>query len=237
MTDVDALAMSPGLRVVLDMERGLDLEDLRQRVGDYATATGYDASLSTLRERTGGVVDLANNDHRTAVLAWLRQWGCRHLSLASDATSNDALRHWSQTWAPRLPGPTVMLSELSADEVAAAAVAFGQLSEAVAGARRLATGDGVVTFGPTAAAKTLYALRPNACAPWDEPIRNGLRIGSNDAAYRTYLQLIARALTATAARAGVAVEELPARVGRPDSSPPKLIDEYLWMRITRGETE
>jgi hypothetical protein len=80
----------------------------------------------------------------------------------------------------------------------------------------------------------MYALRPNACAPWDVPIRYGLGIGENDAAYRAYLQLIARALTKTSERAEVAVEDLPALVKRPESSPPKLIDEYLWMRITRG---
>jgi hypothetical protein len=80
----------------------------------------------------------------------------------------------------------------------------------------------------------MYALRPNACAPWDDPIRHALGLGRNDAAYRLYLQLIALALTKTANRAGVAIVDLPSLVGRPESSPPKLIDEYLWMRITRG---
>jgi hypothetical protein len=237
MTDVDAFGMSQGLRVVLDLEGGLALDDLGQRVGDYATATGYDVSLNALNERTGGVLDLASPDHRTAVLTWLRQWGCRHLNRASEATSDAALLAWSHTWVPELPHPTRMLSELSVEEIATVAVACGQLSEAVAGVRRLATGARRVTFGPTAAAKTMYALRPNACAPWDEPIRNGLGIGINDAAYRAYLELIAQALTKTAERAGVAVEDLPELAGRSDSSAPKLIDEYLWMRITRADAQ
>lgn len=73
-----------------------------------------------------------------------------------------------------------------------------------------------------------------AGAPWDRPIRYRLGLSENDAAYRSYLHLVARGLARTAERAGVAVEELPALVGRPESSPPELIDEYLWMRVTRG---
>jgi hypothetical protein len=234
MTHGDVLAPSLGLEVLLDLERGLALDDLRERLGDYATATGYDESLNILMHRTGAALDLGNVDHRTAVLTWLRQWGCRHLNHASETTSAAALLAWAQTWVPQLPNPTRVLTELSTEEMITVAVACGHLSTAVAGARRLATRDDPVTFGPTAAAKTMYALRPNACAPWDDPIRHGLGMGRNDAAYRAYLQLIALALTKTADRVGVAIEDLPARVGRAKSSPPKLIDEYLWMRITRG---
>jgi hypothetical protein len=134
----------------------------------------------------------------------------------------------------QLPDLTRVLTELSTDDITTVAVACAHLSEAVAGERRLATRDGRVSFGPTATAKTMYALRPNVCAPWDDPIRRGLGMGGNDAAYRAYLQLIALALTKTADRASVAMQDLSALVGRPESSPPKLIDEYLWMRITRS---
>ncbi len=230
----DVLQSSLGLTVVLDLERGLALDDLRERVTAYATATDYDDSLVTLKASTGTELDLAKADHRTALLTWLRQWGCRHLNLASEATSAAALDVWAHRWVPRLPDPKRMLTELSIDDLTTVAVSFAHLSEAVAGIRRLGSREANVTFGPTAAAKTMYALRPNACAPWDDPIRDGLGVGRNDAAYRTYLQLIARALTGTAAQAGVPIADLPRHVGRLDSSPPKLIDEYLWMRITRG---
>lgn len=233
-TNGNGVAASLGLKVVLDLERGLALDDLRRRVDDYAAATGYDGSLNILKHHTGVALDLENADHRTAVMTWLRQWGCRHLNLASEATSAAALLSWAQTWVPHLPVAARSLTELPPDDIAIVAVACAHLSEAVAGTRRLATHEAAVTFGPTAAAKTLYALRPNACAPWDDPIRHGLGLGGNDAAYRAYLQLIALAVTKTASRADVAVTDLPARAGRPESAPPKLIDEYLWMRITRG---
>jgi hypothetical protein len=156
------------------------------------------------------------------------------LDLASEATSAGALLAWADTWVRHLPDPARPLTELSPEEIVTVAIAYGQLAGAVAGVRHRASGDSSVTFGPTAAAKTMYALRPNVCAPWDGPIRYRLGLSENDAAYRSYLQLVARALTNTADRASVAVVDLPSLVGRPDSSPPKLIDEYLWMRITRG---
>jgi len=36
-----------------------------------------------------------------------------------------------------------------------------------------------------------------------------------------------------ASRLGVEVEQLPARLARPHSAPGKIIDEYLWVKITR----
>ncbi len=234
MSHDDTLAGSRGLSAVLALECGLDLDDIRERVSRYAIASAYDGSLRILKRRIGAALELNMADHQSALLTWLRQWGCRHLSRASDATSAAALRTWAQEWVPLLPDPGQPLADLSADNIVAAAVAYGQLAKTVAGERRLAKGPALVTFGPTAAAKTMYALRPNACAPWDDPIRDALGLGDNDAAYRWYMQLIARALTKTANRAGVAAADLPPIVGRPESSPPKLIDEYLWMRITRG---
>jgi hypothetical protein len=229
-----ALAGSRGLSAVLDLERGLDLADLREHAGKYAIASAYDGSLLRLKHRIGAALELEKADHRSALLTWLRQWGCRHLNRASEATSAAALHAWADAWVPLLPAPGHSLADLSADDTVTLAVAYGQLAGTVAGERRLAKGPARVTFGPTAAAKTMYALRPGSCAPWDDPIRHALGMAGNDAAYRWYLQLIAQALTKTAGRAGVAAVDLPSLAGRPGSSPPKLIDEYLWMRITRG---
>jgi hypothetical protein len=233
MSPSDRLA-SPGLRVVLDLEIGLTIEDLIEGVRAYAIASDYDGSLIILKQRTGATIDLRSADHRAGVLTWLRQWGCRHLNLASDAVASSALLAWADAELSKIPDLDSTLTTLPPDDVTRLAVAYGHLSDSVAGLRRLPTGDRSVTFGPTAAAKTLYAIRPNSCAPWDDPIRLALGLGRNDAAYRRYLQLVSRALSTLSERAGVEIADLPAHVGRPASSPPKLIDEYLWMKITRG---
>jgi len=46
------------------------------------------------------------------------------------------------------------------------------------------------------------------------------------------LRLSAAALTGLAARLDVPVSDLPQVLGRPGSSPPKLVDEFLLIRIT-----
>lgn len=90
-----------------------------------------------------------------------------------------------------------------------------------------------MAFGDTAAAKLLFALRPQVFPPWDEAIRLAFgRPGGADA-YVRMLRLSAAALDGLAARLDVPVSNLPQVLGRPGSSPPKLVDEFLLMRITR----
>jgi hypothetical protein len=48
------------------------------------------------------------------------------------------------------------------------------------------------------------------------------------------LRLSAAALDGLARRLAVPVSDLPAALGRPASSPPKLVDEYLLIRIMKG---
>ena len=40
------------------------------------------------------------------------------------------------------------------------------------------------------------------------------------------------ALAGLSHRAGVSVSGLPVLLGRPDSSPARIVDEYLWMKLT-----
>ena len=113
--------------------------------------------------------------------------------------------------------------------------AYAALASLVAAGRAAADGDVAVTLGDTAAAKALFAFRPNAFPPWDEPIRRAFGTSRADGAlYREYLELTAAALRGGAERLGVRVEELPDLLGHPSVTPARLIDEYLWLRITRG---
>jgi hypothetical protein len=91
----------------------------------------------------------------------------------------------------------------------------------------------VVTYGPTGTAKTLFALRPNVFPPWDDPIRMRLGFGSDGTSFQRYLTEVASTLRALAAEAAVPVAALPQLVERPNSSPPKLVDEYNWVVRTR----
>lgn len=225
---------SLGLIVRTELERGIPPEEFMRYLKRYEQETGYDSSLRALEEAVAAEgADLEREDHRTLVLRWLRSWGCRHLARASEERSSTALLDWYRRFSHLLSPPDRSLVDLEPDSLTAAAIAFGTLSDWPASSRQRKSAPVPVRFGPTAAAKTLFAIRPNAFPPWDEPIRKELGYGQNDAAYRAYLEDVDTFLNVLADRVGVPVEELPTRLGRARSSPPKLIDEYLWVRISR----
>jgi hypothetical protein len=207
----------------------------------FGRLAGDDRSTARLRGATGGEIDLEVAAHRIALLDWLRSWGCRHLRVADTRRSSTALAAWWRAHRDRLPPPIRALTELSGAELADAAAAFGALATAPAAWRAAAPGRVGVTFGETAAAKALHAIRPLALPPWDAPIRDALGLAASAspagpspaARYEAYLEATAAALRLLTARLGVDVAGAPAKLGRPTSSPPRLVDEYLWMRVNR----
>lgn len=213
----------------------LSPERIEATLRDFALLAGDDRSSARLRQITGDELDLSVNAYRTALLTWLRSWGCRHLRVADTGRSSRALAAWWATHRTSLPKPTRPLVAMSARELESAAEAYGALAAAPAAWRSTPAGRVSVTFGETAASKALFAIRPLAFSPWDEPIRAALDLHSSGRpGYRSYLEQVADALRVLAAQLGVSVSELPSALGRPGSSPPKLVDEYLWIRVNRG---
>jgi hypothetical protein len=209
---------------------------IRDLLATYDPSGSSDRSLSTLADATGGSVDLAIAAHRRALLRLLRAWGCRHLRTADDAMSSRALRNWWSSCRALLPPGDRQIADLGERDLDRAARAYDGL--ATRRAARRATMDGAevaVTFAGTAASKALFALRPTVFLPWDEPIRLafGWRKPTGNH-YRAYLRASADALRRSAARSGVTIASLPGTLGRPGSSPAKLVDEFLWLRLTRG---
>src|SRR5207244_340985 len=88
----------------------------------------------------------------------------------------------------------------------------------------------------TGAAKAMFIVRPLAFAPWDRAIREGLRHDGSAQSYRDFLANVSEHLKRVAAEASVPVTALPEVVGRAESSPPKLIDEYYWVTFAKGCT-
>ena len=212
------------------------LHELRWACSMYEQLTGYDASLAKLRERTGDVLDPFNAQHRAALFAWLNSWACRQFALDHHATTaSESLVQWADEWLPHLPPPRVPLTDLTIEQMRECARAYDVLRGQAASFRILPNGKhSRVTYGATGAAKTLFALRPNAIPPWDDPIRAALGASGDLGSFRVYLTNVSTQLLSLAAEAGRPVSDLPVMVGRPDSTPPKLIDEYNWIVITKG---
>lgn len=201
---------------------------------DYGVLTSFDASLRELQRATGACADLGNAEQRTAVIAWLRAWGCRHLRRADQQRTDQALESWWQDSRGRLPDPRTSITELSGTELRDLAARFDALANAPVAARSVGGREVDVRFGDTAAAKTLYAVRPQAMLPWDAPIRLAFGwVRGGGTAYQELLRLAADALHALATRLSTPVAGLPAALGRAESSPPKLVDEFLWVTVTR----
>jgi hypothetical protein len=215
------------------LRSGAPLEEVRTTLAAFG-ALGDDRRSDELRAATGGRPDLSRAVHRDAVLVWLRQWGCRHLRVADHARSSRALLAWWRRHGSDMPDPFTTLDRLDPSAFASAGRAHAALAGSVAARRRHRDGEVDVVFGDTAAAKALFALRPTVFPPWDEPIRVAFGWTARDPAhYEAYLAMARDSLDGLARRAGVPIDELPGAVGRPASSPAKIVDEYLWMTLTR----
>jgi hypothetical protein len=223
-----------GQQLLVELRDQASRVDLAIALRTYAAITGYDSSLAALRVATTGAVDLTVPAHRDALLVWLRAWGCRHLRRTDNERSSRVLANWWLEHSEALPSLAVDLTSLEVSQLDHAARAHSALAQTPAAGRTVRAQDLDVVFGTTAAAKTLFALRPNAFPPWDEPIRLSFGWRSHDEShYRHYLELVADALLGLAWRLQASVSELPGLLGLPSSTPAKLVDEYLRMRITR----
>jgi hypothetical protein len=223
-----------GLQILAQLRLSSGRDDIARDLADYGALTGYDTSLRRLRESTGASVDLHLEAHRLAVIDWLRAWRCRHLRRADTGRTSEVLQEWFNTWGPRLAARHVTLLELSESELIQAGEAYDALRIAPAAHRSSGGGDVDVAFGDSAAAKTMFAIWPQAFLSWDAPIRAAFPWPGRGSAYLKLLRLSAETLDGLARRFAVPVGELPAFLGRPGSSPPKLIDEYLWIRVRKG---
>lgn len=200
----------------------------------YAEGTNYDNALARFLEAIGGAVDLHNPDHRDLTLQWLRAWGCRGLRVEDNARSSRALHVWWEDWAEVLPAPDVTLDALNDYALDVASQAYGDLAQRPAARRQHRGGLIPVRFGPTTAAKAMYAVRPNAFLPWDDAIRKELGYREDAGSYRRALVRARDELAEAVQQAHIDPHELPALIGRPESTPPKLIDEHDWVRYTLG---
>jgi len=204
----------------------------------YESMTDYAGSLNRFRSRTDAAVDLSRPDHRLALLKFLNDWGCRPLAREWHWLASEGLNRWHHGVEDRLrllDGPLVDLDVTRLDDLA---TAFDSLSSLTA-AKRVRNGrDVLVSFGPTAASKALFALRPGTLPAWDRPIRKELGYDGKGESYVTFVKDLHSKLVETklyCKQRGFNLEDLPAKLGRPaHTTVCQLIIEYYWITITRG---
>lgn len=202
----------------------------------YRILTGDDSRIGQLQEKTGGQVDPHNPGHRGFLFEWLNQWGCRQFSKAHHiAIAGQSLDAWANSWLTRLPSVDMKLETIGHAQIDILGAAYHDLRNRQAGTRTLKNGTiSQVRYGPVGAAKTLFALRPNVCPPWDRYTLDALGLDYSKSSYCQYLRRVHADLQKVSNQAGVKIDALPNLVKRPKSTPPKLIDEYYWVTVTRG---
>ena len=91
------------------------------------------------------------------------------------------------------------------------------------------------TFASVPTAKVLFALRPNALIPWDNSILGHFRLNGSARSYRQHLlwaKVRLQDLSGECTKRGFELADLPTKLERPNSTLPKLIDEYLYVTVT-----
>jgi hypothetical protein len=118
----------------------------------------------------------------------------------------------------------------------AADAALGAQAPRTGAAPAPVTKKSVISFGPTAAAKILFVLRPKVFVAWDEPIRVGLRYDGSGRSYVDFLLRLREELLELQQQCrafSFDLVDLPDAIGRPLSTPAQLLDEYYWATVTR----
>jgi hypothetical protein len=215
------------------------LKELKTACDEYSSlGKSFDEATEIFRLETGPTFEISRHQGR-ALMTWLNKWGCRQFAKAQHDYALSEFREWAESNQSLLPNVEAPLMSLSDAALVSVACAYDKLRSRLASQKRRADSLIPVRFGPTGAAKILYALRPNCCPPWDKPIRERFQWDGDEASYIAFLQKVKADcldLIKDADRSGIEAKDIPQKVGRPLSSPPKLVDEYYWITITKRKS-
>jgi hypothetical protein len=181
------------------------LATLRSLLARYGSDRG-DSAVAAVRAELGGAPDPGQVAHAARLRACLNQWTCR-IPYPAPGHEDVLARSLAAWWADArdgLPPDGQRLAGLADAQLAAVSRAYAGLYQRPAAVTRA---GGIRTLGPTATAKLLYFLRPQAVPPWDKAISAATGGGSDGPAFRQ------------------GPGDRPAYLGRPASSVARLIDE------------
>lgn len=204
--------------------------------GIYGATTKPDGDYFTFTNQVGGRLDFRDNAHMKALLVWLNSWGCRQFAIDDHNLAISSIREWATQKESMLPHVSMGIEHLSSQDIEMIGVAYSDLSTRVASRRVHGEKIYDVRIGATGAAKILFAARPKAIPPWDEPYRAYFKLDDSNASFCQYLTIVqaqVRELCTEAAGLGIRTEDLLLEIGKPGLTFPKLIDEYNWITITR----
>jgi hypothetical protein len=217
--------------------KDMNLCDLALACSMYDSLTPFNASLSRLKKSsTTDGINLSKAAHRICLLKWLNDWGCRHLSKKSHDIASLAILDWHSQEGMNLFQKGTSLWELDNQEIENVVAAYASLRNRI-GAYTTRGGKGLqISIGPTAASKILFAVRPEALMPWDEAMRKKFDCDGSPESYFKFLVEIRKFILHTkdlCKTRGFDISELPHKINRDGSTVLELVNEYIWVTITR----
>jgi hypothetical protein len=202
----------------------------------YNSLTTFNRSLGRLNKATGYCMNLTDPQHRIYLLTWLNEWGCRNLPKEQHDVASDSISKWYEIYGTSLFSKEKPLWELADGDLKKTAYSYGFLKDEIGAWRVRGKSKRKVHIGPTASSKVLFVLRPKALMPWDEAMRKHFGCSGNPGSYFKYL-IIIRNLTLhlenLCRNKGFQIDDLPQRLGRSNYTVLALINEYIWVTVTR----
>ena len=186
----------------------------------YNKIESYDENLTKfLNDPKNNNFNFHDDEQTIALLKWLNKWGCRNISKASYPNLCETLPIW---WSQN------NVSHFERDEASVSHI-FNTLMHIIVSEDNERT----VTFGPTAASKTLFIIDKDYFIPWDKKIRKGYSSDGNG--YYNYLTNSKNELNELRTRlieSGI-IWENERILFQNYISDMKLIDEYNWITKTK----
>ena len=202
----------------------------------YSIFTNFDKSYRDFLNEVDGNLDLEKSNHRKSLITWLNSWGCRQFAVKYHEFASENVRKWYIENKNLIPNDKAHLWNLTDTQILNLHKAYTNLELTTVSYKNRPKGRISVTAGPTGASKALFALRPNVAIPWDIPIRDHLKKNLKITGYLDFLNHAKTTilnLQRDIEKKDWTLEMLPERIGRPNSTLTKLIDEYYWVTITR----
>jgi hypothetical protein len=204
----------------------------------YESMTPYAKSLDRFHaKKFGAALDLGREDRRLALLQFLNDWGCRHLAKEWHWLASEELERWYSDARDLFRLPDSSAASLNVSRLSDLADAFDSLFPRIAAKPTKEGKEVLVSFGPTATSKSLFALMPHTLPAWDDPMRAAFGHGGDGESYVEFTKDIHNKIRETeqyCKSQGFDLEGLPAKLGRPPyTTLCQLVVEYYWITVTQ----
>ena len=203
----------------------------------YSNITRYDRAYLNFLDRVNSQLNLENKTHRFEILNWLNKFGCRQFAKKYHPQASDSIKIWYENHYETLINIPNNILALTEDNMLRIKDVYEPLRSSFASIQNRNGNEKDVSFGATGAAKFLFTIRPHTFAPWDNAIRKNLKYNESAESYTKYLDKVIdniNELKNICNIKGLSFNDLNTIIQRPNSTLPKIIDEYFWMKYTQN---